>query len=603
MLMGSIRNFKHRNYSTSLSPLQSLSSHKPINNPLYNFLPQSNNPNNVVALVCSSLKENDHASLEHLKEQGLFSRFTSLELSRVLLRCQSDSSASLGFFNWVRNRLCLLPNAHTYCIMIHILVWSKNFKKAMKIMSELVQLNANVSDCERSNLYDSLLSSANDCNWDPVVFDMLIKAYLRYNMVTDAFHAFKKMVKRGFVPSIVATNCLLNGLSKMDCLGKCWEVHREMLRIQIRPNACTVNIFAHILCNEGHMDKVNEFLERMEEEGFDLDIVTYNILVDGYCKNRRLKDAIYLYNIMCTRGMVPDLITYTTLINGLCKGGSVREAHRFFSLMVQRGLRPDAVTYNTLIYGYCKEGMMQDVRAVLFDMIRNKVSPDDFTCWLLIKGYQNLDRMISAVNLVVELVRYGIMVSPDIYCYLILALCNDDRPFAAKSLLDQMSQNGYVPNAEVYNELICSLSRGKFVEEALELKIEMVSKGLKPKMSAYGAIIGGMCELRRSMEALSFMQEMIESGLPLDIKICRSLVYGLCKEKNIFEVESLLGFYAKEFQIFDAECYNAIVRVLSEAGVPSELIKLQDRMAKLGYAPNSLTCKCVIDGMWKAMKA
>ncbi|KAG6402362.1 hypothetical protein SASPL_139240 [Salvia splendens] len=165
-----------------------------------------------------------------------------------------------------------------------------------------------------------------------------------------------------------------------------------------------------------------------------------------------------------------------------------------------------------------------------------------------------------------------------------------------------MSQNGYVPNAEVYNELICSLSRGKFVEEALELKIEMVSKGLKPKISAYGAIIGGMCELRRSMEDLSLMQEMIESGLPLDIQICRSLVYGLCKEKNIFEVESLLGFYAKEFQIFDAECYNAIVRVLSEAGDPSELIKLQDRMAKLGYAPNSLTCKYVIDGMWKAMK-
>lgn len=236
-------------------------------------------------------------------------------------------------------------------------------------------------------------------------------------------------------------------------------------------------------------------------------------------------------------------------------------------------------------------------------MIKNKVCPDNFTCWSIIKGYQNLDRMISALNLVVELVRYGIMVSPEIYCYLILALCKDGKPFAAKSLLDQMSQNGYVPSAEVYDELIDSLSRGKFVKEALELKMEMVSKGLRPNLSAYRAIIGGLRELRRSMEALSLMQEMIESGLPLDIKICRSLVNGLCKEKNIFEVESLLGFYAKELQIFDAECYNALVRVFSEAGNPSELIKFQDRMAKLGYAPNSLTCKYVIDGMWKAMKA
>ncbi|KAG6384496.1 hypothetical protein SASPL_155687 [Salvia splendens] len=359
----------------------------------------------------------------------------------------------------------------------------------MKIMSELVQVNANVSDCERSNVYDILLSSF-DFRVLMTVIGIPLCLIYSSRLISDTiwsqmvFMLLRKWGCLAFFLSIVATNCLLNGLSKMDCLGKCWEVHREMLRIQIRPNACTVNIFAHILCNEGHTDKVNEFLERMEEEGFDLDIVTYNMLVDGYCKNRRLKDAIYLYNIMFTRGMIPDLI----------------------------------------------------------------------------------------------------------------------RPFAAKSLLDHMSQNGYVPNAEVYNELICSLSRGKFVEEALELKIEMVSKGLKPKISAYGAIIGGMCELRRSMEDLSLMQEMIESGLPLDIQICRSLVYGLCKEKNIFEVESLLGFYAKEFQIFDAECYNAIVRVLSEAGDPSELIKLQDRMAKLGYAPNSLTCKYVIDGMWKAMK-
>ncbi|KAG6402361.1 hypothetical protein SASPL_139239 [Salvia splendens] len=243
----------------------------------------------------------------------------------------------------------------------------------MKIMSELVQVNANVSDCERSNVYDILLSSF-DFRVLMTVIGIPLCLIYSSRLISDTiwsqmvFMLLRKWGCLAFFLSIVATNCLLNGLSKMDCLGKCWEVHREMLRIQIRPNACTVNIFAHILCNEGHTDKVNEFLERMEEEGFDLDIVTYNMLVDGYCKNRRLKDAIYLYNIMCTRGMIPDLI----------RGGDAR----------------------------CER--------MLFDMIRKKVSADGFTCWLLIKGHQNLDRMICAVNLVVELVRYGIMVSPDI---------------------------------------------------------------------------------------------------------------------------------------------------------------------------------------------
>ncbi|KAL0340852.1 UNVERIFIED_CONTAM: Pentatricopeptide repeat-containing protein [Sesamum radiatum] len=125
---------------------------------------------------------------------------------------------------------------------------------------------------------------------------------------------------------------------------------------------------------------------------------------------------------------------------------------------------------------------------------------------------------------------------------------------------------------------------------------------MKPNLSAYRAYVE-LCGLSRSMEALLLMQEMVEAGLPIDIEICRALMNGQCKEKNIFEAESLLSFYAKEFQIFDAECYNALVRILSEEGDTSKLIEFQDRMAKLGYAPNIVTCKYVIDGMWKAMGA
>ncbi|KAL0382560.1 UNVERIFIED_CONTAM: hypothetical protein Scaly_0543300 [Sesamum calycinum] len=211
----------------------------------------------------------------------------------------------------------------------------------------------------------------------------------------------------------------------------------------------------------------------MEEEGFHPDIVTYNMLIDRYCKEGRLKDAVYLYNIMFRRGVVPDMITYTALIYGLCKGGNVREAHRLFQLMVHRGLKPDAVSYNTLIYGYCKEGMMQEARSVLFDMIGRGIAPDNFTCWTLVKGYQNLDRMISALNLVLELTRFGVVISRDI---------------------------------------------GKFVNEALELKVEMVSKEMKPNLVAYRAVIVELCGLSRSMEALFLMQEMVEAGLPIDIE-------------------------------------------------------------------------------------
>lgn len=140
----------------------------------------------------------------------------------------------------------------------------------MKLLLELVELDGHEDDSQRLNAYESLLLCSNDCNWDPLAFDMFIKAYLRKGMINESFQVFSKTVKLGFVPSIFTTNCLLNGLSKTDYAGKCWEIYQEMLRIELHPNSCTFNILTYILCKEGDVDKVNGFLEMMEEEGFDL---------------------------------------------------------------------------------------------------------------------------------------------------------------------------------------------------------------------------------------------------------------------------------------------------------------------------------------------
>lgn len=67
------------------------------------------------------------------------------------------------------------------------------------------------------------------------------------------------------------------------------------------PNTRMFNILTYV---QGKYGKVNEFLEKMEEEGLELDIVTYNVLVDSYCKKGRLKDVIYLYYILYRRGVV-----------------------------------------------------------------------------------------------------------------------------------------------------------------------------------------------------------------------------------------------------------------------------------------------------------
>ncbi|XP_059304669.1 pentatricopeptide repeat-containing protein At5g40400 isoform X1 [Lycium ferocissimum] len=588
--------------SNSLQPLTDYSeSTKSISNPLHNFLPKTQNPQNTVSLICSALKNrnNDQLALlqKTIQNNGLISHFSNNEISRVLLRCQSDSSSALSFFNWVKTDLGLKPNTQNYCLVIHILTWSKNFSQAMKILSELVDLKRN--GVENVDVFDSLVSSSGLCNWDPVVFDMLIKAFLKVNMVKDGYRVFRKTVKHGIYPSVIAINCLLTGLSKLNYSKKCWEVYGEMERIGVHPNSCTFNILTHVLCKDEDVNKVNDFLEKMEEEGFQPDMVTYNTLVSSYCRKGRMKDAVYLYQIMYIRGVSPDLFTYTSLINGFCKKGNVKDAHQLFVRMSDRGLKPDVILYNTLICGYCKEGMMQEARFLLHDMIGEGMYPDKFTCSVLVQGYQKQDNLVSAVNLVTELQRFRFVVSRDIYNYLISALCMENRPFAAKALIDRVS---YEPDNMVYRELIESFCRCNCPDEALSLKAEMVSKDLKPDIGTYRAIIKCLCKSGRSMDANSLMREMTDYDVPPDIEVCRALINGHCGENNFREAQSLLSFFGREFKIFDTVCYNAIVRLLSAEGDIVKLMQFQDKMRKVGFAPNQLTCKYVIDGLQKAVR-
>ncbi|XP_028124467.1 pentatricopeptide repeat-containing protein At5g40400-like [Camellia sinensis] len=236
--------------------------------------------------------------------------------------------------------------------------------------------------------------------------------------------------------------------------------------------------------------------------------------------------------------------------------------------MVRRGLTPNILTYNTLISSCYKEGMMQESRLLLPDMVKNGIFHDNFTCWIPVQGYVKQGRLLSTLNMVVELQIFGVSVCRYIYDYLILVLCQENWPYVAKNLLKRMSQVGHEPKEEIFNELIYSLSKSDFVEEALLLKAEMVSNDMKPNLVTYKALIGYLCRLSRSVEGL---------------------INGLCKERNLDKAKSLLGSIVEEFQIYDIECCNALLKIYYEAGDVAKLMELQDRLLKVGFAPNSLT--------------
>lgn len=595
---------KHHFFSFSSSSLQLIprfdDSPKPILNPLYNLLPHTQNPNRIVDVICSTLRLRCDDFVLSNEVKSLIPHLGDREISRVLLRFQSDASRALAFFNWVKFDLGKRPNVGNYCLLLHVLAWSKKFPLAMQFLCELIELVSEFSSNEEEeDVFSVLVSATDECNWDPVVFDMLVKGYLKLGLVEEGFSAFRKVIDSGFRVSVVTCNHLLNGLLKLDLMDDCWEVYRVMGRIGIHPNNHTFNTLTNVFCNDTNFHEVNDFLEKMEEEGFEPDLVTYNTLVSSYCRRGRLKEAFYLYKIMYRRRVVPDLVTYTSLIKGLCKDGRVREAHQTFHRMIDRGITPDGISYNTLIYAYCKEGMMEQSKRVLHEMLGNSVVPDRFTCKIIVEGFVREGRLLAAVKFLVELTRLRVTIPFEVCNFLIESLCREGKPFAAMHLLERISEEeGHKAKPETYNNLIESFSRCDAIEEALLLKRKLTSQNQVLDVKTYRALICCLCRFGRNREAESLITEMVDSEVKPDSFICKALVNGYCKELDFTKAESLLSFFAMELRIFDTQSYNLLVKAICETGSGYyKVLEIQERMQRVGFVPNSVSCKYMIQGL------
>ncbi|KAF3782087.1 Pentatricopeptide repeat-containing protein [Nymphaea thermarum] len=204
--------------------------------------------------------EGDPRGLKHLRKEELVHQLGHAEIDAFLLRCQSDPVIALGLFNWVRNEVGIKPSTRNYCTIVHILAWSRLFGQGMRLLGEVVGTDR--------QLFVDLIQAAEGCNWNPVVFDMLIKVYVQFGRVQAGMEVFRRMIGIGLLPQVSACNSLLNGLLRStfdESENPCWEIYEEMRRIGVSPNSYTFNILTHALCMVGDLEKVKEFLEKLED--------------------------------------------------------------------------------------------------------------------------------------------------------------------------------------------------------------------------------------------------------------------------------------------------------------------------------------------------
>ncbi|KAI6683067.1 hypothetical protein NL676_028980 [Syzygium grande] len=163
-------------------------------------------------------------------------------------------------------------------------------------------------------------------------------------------------------PSVKSCNVIMNILIEIGYFNKAHKVYLWMRDKGIASDVYTFTIRIKTFCQTGRPHAALRLLRNMTSQGCDRNAAVYctvigglyewNYRCEGLCRKSTLVEAVKLSESVTAEGLTPQVVMYNTLIGGLCKNSRAVEAESFLSKMVNCGLQPDDYRYNTIINGY-----------------------------------------------------------------------------------------------------------------------------------------------------------------------------------------------------------------------------------------------------------
>ncbi|KAF8104830.1 hypothetical protein N665_0166s0016 [Sinapis alba] len=131
------------------------------------------------------------------------------------------------------------------------------------------------------------------------------------------------------------------------------ELFQSMIRSRPLPTIIDFGRLFSAVAKTKQYDLVLSLCKQMELQGIVHNIYSLSIVINCFCRCRKLGLSFSVLGKMLKLGYEPNTITFSTLVNGLCLEGRVSEAVGIVDRMVETKVRPNLITLNTLVNGLC----------------------------------------------------------------------------------------------------------------------------------------------------------------------------------------------------------------------------------------------------------
>ncbi|KAL5726876.1 hypothetical protein ACHQM5_000124 [Ranunculus cassubicifolius] len=485
----------------------------------------------------------------------MYDQFRAVIIDQDLFLCVLDSirqrpHLALSFFRWAEIQPGFKRSELAICTILEILAENDLMRSAYAEMEKIVGNDLH-------GIVDYLSGGYVKPEASIKLLDLLLWIYTKNSMVELCLSTFNRMIEKGLSPDVRNCNRILTVLRDRDLGRKAREIYTVMSTSGIQATVVTYNILLDSFCKEGEVQEALDLREEMINRGASPTLVTCNTFVNGFSKWGRMTEAREEFTNILSRNLVPDIVSYNSLIYGYCRIGNLEEAFLLFDELRSKHLVPTVVTYNTLVDGLCRLGDLESAQALKEEM-SNEVTPDLFTYTSLVNGFCKMGNLEAAKEVFEEMMNKGFQPDCVVYTTRMKGELKLGDPSNAFSLQEEMLAGGVRRSLITYNVLVDGMAKSGNLEEAYgylqdlvadglvpdhnmrlkdarEVFYEMLNKGLSPSVVTYTILIYGHAREGKVQMASMLFTEMQEKGVLPNVITCNALIYGLkgCSAINI----------------------------------------------------------------------
>ncbi|KAM0950862.1 putative tetratricopeptide-like helical domain superfamily [Dioscorea sansibarensis] len=373
---------------------------------------------------------------------------------------------------------------------------------------------------------------------------------------------------------------------------------------RLRRQALTFNSLLSAYVSSGAITPALNLLNSMQSDGYDPDIVTHNIIINGLCRAARCDDALRLFN----RLLRPNLVSWTTIIVGYSRCANHEAAvHLFRRMMISAisdsSVLPDHDTLSCVIsscrhvsclgngravHGYGIKSSKPDPQAfytaagaalvvmyagggeiTVAERVFRLMDHDDVVTWnAMIVGFARAGRGDVAMEHFKEMLARGIGHDQTTLAT-VLTVCDLKRGREIHAL----SHRNYYESDTLLcdNALMCMYSRLGCIDDASSIFRTMIVKDLV----SWNTMIGGCGSHGRALDSIRLFHDMVNSGLKPNMITMTNVLMACSHGGLVDEGMELIKWAMREYDVVvSSEQCACVVDMLSRAGRLEEVVEL-----------------------------